>query len=185
VYFPISGMISTLAVSADGAEVEAVAVGREGIAGLPLVGQSDTSLFRVSVTLESKAFRMSFEHLTDLAGANDAIAARLDEYRLMTAAQVGRTLVCNSLHRIPQRSSRWLLAASQRTGRSVLPVTQDRISQLLGVRRPTVTDAIQGFVAKGFLEVVRGRIAIRNRAGLEEAACACLADELAQVTRSD
>jgi hypothetical protein len=44
---------------------------------------------------------------------------------------------------------------------------------MLGIRRITVTVSAGALQAKGLIRYVRGRIHIKNRRGLEKAACLC------------
>jgi CRP-like cAMP-binding protein len=179
IYFPVSGLVSALAVSVAGAEVEAATVGREGIVGFPLFGGLSVSPFRLSVTIEGAAFRVSHSELVRRMSPRPNFESRLDGFRLRFAAQIAQTLLCNSLHTIVQRCCRWLLSASDRTASPSLPITHERLAELLGVRRPTVSEAIRNLVDRGLLEAARSKILIRDRPGLQAAACPCFAEGVA------
>jgi Mn-dependent DtxR family transcriptional regulator len=53
------------------------------------------------------------------------------------------------------------------------PLTQEFLSQMLGVRRASVTLAAGALQKAGFIEYRRGRLKILDRAGLEQASCEC------------
>jgi hypothetical protein len=59
-------------------------------------------------------------------------------YKKSLLAQVQQTAACNALHNLEERLARWLLQAWDRTD-NCLPLTQDFISEMLAVRRTTVT----------------------------------------------
>jgi DNA-binding transcriptional regulator YhcF (GntR family) len=72
-----------------------------------------------------------------------------------------------------QRCARWLLMTHDRAGQDSFPLTQQFLSQMLGVRRATVNAATGILKKKGFIQFVRGRVTIIDRQGLESAACGC------------
>lgn len=176
IYFPVSGLISAMAVSLAGLAVEAASVGREGIVGLPLFGGLRVSPFRLSVTIEGEAFRISHADLVRRMSTRPTIESHLEGYRVRFGAQIAQTLLCNSLHTIVERCCRWLLGASDRSASLSLPITHIRLAELLGVRRSTVTVAIRELVDRGLIEAARGNISIRDRSALEAAACPCFAE---------
>jgi Crp-like helix-turn-helix domain len=54
-------------------------------------------------------------------------------------AQVQQTAACNALHDVQTRMCRWLLRMHDLGGVD-LPLTQEFLAQMLGVRRTSVTD---------------------------------------------
>jgi CRP-like cAMP-binding protein len=177
VYFPMTGLISALAVSSENTTVEAASVGREGIVGLPVFGRLPISSLRYSVTIASTALRVAYSELLGLAASQPLLQTRLDEYVRWFCEEVTRTLLCNTLHPVIPRCSRWLLGAAARASADRLSITHGQISELLGVRRPTVTDALRFLSGRGLIETVRGRIVVRDRAGLEAIACGCFTEQ--------
>jgi CRP-like cAMP-binding protein len=176
IYFPVSGLVSALAVSLAGSEVEATSVGREGVVGLPLFGGLSISPFRLTVTIAGEAFRISHSELLRRMSSRPIFESHFDGYRLLFAGQIARTLLCNSAHSIVERCCRWLLGASDRIASPSLSITHHRLSELLAVRRSTVTVAIRDLIDQGLLDTSRGRLLIRDRSGLEAAACPCFAE---------
>jgi CRP-like cAMP-binding protein len=87
--------------------------------------------------------------------------------------QVSRRLACAAVHPISARYSRWLLLTHDRMGDREFPLTQESLAQMLGVRRASVTTAAGALQEAGFIRYSRGRIAILDREGLENAACEC------------
>jgi len=77
----------------------------------------------------------------------------------------------NVTHTPEQRLAKWLLLARDRTIADDLPYTQESLARILGVRRPTVSEAAEALKDRGLIEYHRGNIRVSDRAGLEEAAC--------------
>jgi hypothetical protein len=71
------------------------------------------------------------------------------------------------------RLARWLLQTHDYAGNDVLDLTQDFVSEMMGVRRTTVTELAQTLQKEGLIRYSRGRVTILNRGGLEDRCCEC------------
>src|SRR5205814_5055352 len=111
--------------------------------------------------------------LKTIASQSDEISRLLLRYKEALSAQVQQTAACNALHSVEQRMARWLLQALDRCDDAELPVTQDFLSQMLGVRRTTVTILAQKFQFEGLIRYRRGRIIVADREALQTLACEC------------
>ncbi len=60
-----------------------------------------------------------------------------------------------------------------RSDRNVLPITQSLLAEILGVHRPTVTNAVREFESAGLIEQGRRQVTILDRPGLTKASCEC------------
>ena len=69
--------------------------------------------------------------------------------------------------------ARWLLMYHDRLERDEFEMTHEFMAHMLGVRRSTVSIAASTLQKAGVIRYQHGRIAIVDRAGLEEAACEC------------
>jgi CRP-like cAMP-binding protein len=87
--------------------------------------------------------------------------------------QVSRTAACNRFHTMDARLARWLLMTGDRLGANEFRLTQDFISNMLGVRREGVNKAAGVLQKKGLINYSRGRIKILDRVGLEAVSCEC------------
>ena len=87
--------------------------------------------------------------------------------------QTSQVAACNARHNLPERLARWLLMVRDRTDSDNLPMTQDFLSVMLGVRRSGVSVAASTLQAGGLIRVLRGQIMIQDHAGLAGAACDC------------
>ena len=77
------------------------------------------------------------------------------------------------LHSVAQRACRRLLMAHDRVGNTDFVLTQEQLSEMLGVRRQTVTAVATTLQAAEVIAYRRGVITILNRSGLEAASCEC------------
>ena len=94
-------------------------------------------------------------------------------YNEVLLAQVQQTAACNALHKMEARLARWLLQTRDRTQSDTLPLTQELLSEMLGVQRTTVNLVVKQLEHAGVILHRRGRIEIADRKGLEAAACEC------------
>jgi CRP-like cAMP-binding protein len=173
VYFPLSSVDSIVVTMEDGTIVEVATVGYEGMIGLPIFLGSDTMPTTTIVQIPGEAMRMDsmafFEASRNLAPLRDL----LELYTQSMFILVAQSTACNRAHTITQRCARWLLMTQDRVGREQFPLTQEFLSQMLGVRRATVNEVAGALQRAGLIEYHRGSITIRDRAGLEEQSCEC------------
>jgi len=102
-----------------------------------------------------------------------ALRALLGRYAVAVSAQMMQSVLCNSFHPIEQRLCRWLLMSHDRVGVDGLPLTQEFIAQMLGIRRPSVTVAAGQLQRAGLIRYRRGTITVLDRRSIETGACEC------------
>lgn len=66
-----------------------------------------------------------------------------------------------------------MLVCHDRSRSDDFPLTHEFIAEMLGVRRPCVTEAALSFQKKRLIQYSRGRITIMDRYRLEESCCEC------------
>jgi CRP-like cAMP-binding protein len=173
VYFPLSCVISLISVMQGGEVVETAMVGREGAVGA-FGGLGPWNAFtRAVVQLPGLATVIPVASFQAAVAQSDRIRNLVLRYKETLLAQVQQTAACNALHHLEERLARWLLQALDRTDGPNLPLTQELISQMLAVRRSTVTVIAGKLQEAGLIRYHRGRIEIVDRLKLEEAACEC------------
>jgi CRP-like cAMP-binding protein len=175
VYFPHEGMVSLLAVMADGESIETATVGSEGVVGANAGLGGGLSFTRAVVQAPLVAARISASHFRAAVGRSDRLKLLTAAYNEVLLAQVQQTAACNALHAIEARLARWLLQTRDRVDADMLPLTQEFLSQMLGVQRTTVNLAARQLQGAGTIILRRGRIIITDREGLEELSCECYA----------
>ncbi len=171
VYFIESGFISALTTLSDGQPLEVGLIGFEGVVGVSIVLGATHVHSEMMCQAGGSAYRMPAVTL------RDAAAPRLRDLLLRYAhvfhVQVAQTAACNAHHELGQRLARWLLGAHDRSGVAELPITQDWMAIMLGVRRSTVSIAASMLQRAGLIRYQHGHITILDRHGLENAACEC------------
>jgi hypothetical protein len=80
---------------------------------------------------------------------------------------------CNRMHSVMQRCARWLLATHDRVSGDEFFLTHLFLSQMVGVRRSSVTLAAESLRDAGAITYARGRIRVLDRARLRERSCDC------------
>ena len=95
------------------------------------------------------------------------------DVRQFILAQSQQSSACNGLHNIDQRLARWLLRLRDATGSNMLHVTQDLMSQMLGVRRTSVTVSASKFQDMGWISYTRGHLKVDRPDALEDLVCEC------------
>jgi CRP-like cAMP-binding protein len=173
VYFPLRGVVSLISVMQGGEVVDTATVGREGAIGA-FGGLGPWNAFsRAVVRLPGAAAVISVSHFQAAVGQSEHIRNLILRYKEALLGQVQQTGACNALHALEARLARWLLQTLDRTDDPNLPLTQEFISQMLAVRRSTVTVVAGKLQQAGLIRYHRGRIEIVDRLKLEEAACEC------------
>jgi CRP-like cAMP-binding protein len=173
-YFPETAVLSLVVVVADGAIVEAATVGNEGAAGLAaFLGDSGMST-RCLAQIAGEAQRIGVPALLRAVAASPRLSVVLRRYTQAFVNQLAQSVACNRLHTIDQRCARWLLMTHDRIdGGDSFDLTQQFLSDMLGVRREGVSGASHALQARGIIRYRRGHLTILDRPALERAACEC------------
>jgi CRP-like cAMP-binding protein len=160
-------------IDANGQSVATAIVGREGTVGsLSVLGPSPsaiTAIVRAAGTasrIRASRFHAAFNRSPAIRHAIQIhVSAMLTQFQLSAA--------CNALHPVEARMARWLLHLRDRIDLDVLPLTQEALSQILGVRRTTVNLLMRNLRASGAIRSERrGQIEV-DRSRLAAAACDC------------
>jgi CRP-like cAMP-binding protein len=173
VYFPLSGATAALATMDDGSVIEVATIGKEGMAGHTVLYAGRTSPHEIMVQIAGAALRMDAKVLEQEAKRESPLGQRLLRYNMANLMHISRSVACNGLHPIQQRCCRWLLITLDRMESDVLPLTQEFLGMMLGVRRVSVTQVLRALQDKGLVKNRRGKIEILDRKGLEQFSCEC------------
>lgn len=172
-YFVETGVVSKVTILRDGDPVEVGIVGSEGFVGLPIVFGAEHSPTEAVVQLAGSAIRIDAKHLRAAFLESEAIRGILLLYAQAMAVQVTQTAACNCRHEAQQRLARWLLMVDDKFSVSPLPLTQEYLGMMLGVRRQQVSLAAKKLQRAGLINYRHGQIEVSDRKGLEQAACEC------------
>jgi CRP-like cAMP-binding protein len=174
-YFVETGTISMLARLEEGGLMEVGLVGFEGMVGLPLVFGTGVSPLEALAQIPGRSLRVAAPVFRRALEESPAMMPLLLRYAQSFYAQVSQAAACNGIHNLEQRLARWLLMAHDRVEGDELPLTQEFIAQMLGVRRPGVTIVAGILQSAGLIRHRRGHVTILDRPGLESASCECYA----------
>jgi CRP-like cAMP-binding protein len=173
VYFPDSGVVSVVAVYANGNIIEMATIGREGCSGVQAILGAKRSSVQLLVQIPGSAAKMSRVAFTLAMQSMPSFRNVMDAYVQAFLEQVMVSVACNGAHSLKQRLARWLLMMRDRGDSDVLPITQDLLAEMLGVQRPTITNAAREFERAGLIERGRRQVTILDGQGLAEASCEC------------
>jgi CRP-like cAMP-binding protein len=173
VYFVNQGIVSWLATLEDGNTVEAGVIGNEGLAGVAILLGATSTPNQALCQAEVHASRISRADIVSEFRMNGQLNAKILRFVQSMFTQVAQTAACNRLHTLDQRLARWLLMTQDRTDGDRMPLTQEFLSRMLGVRRAGVSVAANSLKQAGLIDYHRGSIRIINREGVEQLSCEC------------
>ena len=173
VYFPEDCVISVVGVMTDGSAVETATVGLEGMVGLPVFLGVESTPAQAFCQIPGEALRLDTGTFQREVARGGELSATLSRYTQAHFTQVAQASACSRVHTMRQRCARWLLQTHDRVVGDEFPLTQRFLSQMLGVRRATVTEAARSLQHADLIAYIHGRVTIRDRRGLERAACEC------------
>jgi CRP-like cAMP-binding protein len=172
-YFPTAGLASWLALTTEGEMLELAAVGQDGVLGLPVVLQRDSSPHALVVQVPGAAFRIRADRLRAAVQRDATLRLALLRYADRAMAEIGQSAVCHHFHTILQRLCRWLLRAADRLRTDTFELTHEDLSLVLGVPRTGISRAVVELEDAGAVRARYGSLIILNRRRLELSACEC------------
>lgn len=173
VYFPETGIVSLLASVGESSLLEVGIVGSEGFIGLPVFLGVVKSNSRALVQGAGAALQMTAADFLAECESGGELPKLLRRYTHSLMTQISQSAACNRFHPIDARLARWLLMTADRMAANEFKITQEFLSNMLGVRREAVNKAAIIFQQKNLISYSRGKVAILDRAELETAACRC------------
>lgn len=171
-YFPTSGILSLMHVTADGVSAEAGVVANEGFFGVCAL-LSGAEPLRAIVRSPGHAYRIKLDLLREELKRSSRLEKIVLRYVCSLIAQLAQAAACNRRHSVGQQLCRWLLTSIDRLPSNEVITTQENIAHMLGVRREGVTEAARDLLKAGLIRSSRGRIAVLSRSRLEARACEC------------
>jgi CRP-like cAMP-binding protein len=173
-YFPTTAVVSLVARLESGETLDVGLVGRDGLAGTAVLPGIATTMFCDGlVSIPGAALKINSDVLRRELLANPVLFSAVGRFVQVLLVRTMQLSLCNAFHLVEQRCIRRLLVVGDLIGREEIPLTHESLAAMLGVRRPTVTGVLRSLLRAGLLDEQRGRIGIRDRAGLEAACCEC------------
>lgn len=173
VYFLNSGLVSTDVVTARGEQVEVGVVGREGLIGLPALLDHPQMSHMVCMQSAGSGYRIRSSTMRAEFLKPGLLQKLVHAFTYLQFVQISQSVLCNRMHEVEARLARWLLTSADRLESESLNLTQEFLSEMLGVQRSTVTVAAGELQRSGLILYSRGRIMITDRPGLVNRACEC------------
>src|SRR3984893_1071944 len=173
VYFPHSGTISFMLDTPNGQTVATSVIGHEGAVGMLSVLGPSRSPTTAVVRVAGIASQISASRFHAAFGQSSAIKHAVQTHTRALLMQLQHVAACNALHPVEARMARWLLHIRDRIDGKAISLTQEALSQLLGVRRTTVTLVVGKLRTSGAIRSDRRGLVEIDRPRIEEAACEC------------
>ena len=173
VFFPETAVISVVAVYENGGIIEMATIGREGCTGAQAVFGARVSPSRLLVQIPGVALRMPRDAFMRAMETMPSFKGVMHAYAQAFLEQVLVSVACNGSHNLSQRFARWLLMMRDRSDSDALQITQALLGDMLGVQRPTITNAAREFERRGLIERGRRQVTILDRVRLAKVACEC------------
>jgi CRP-like cAMP-binding protein len=173
VYFPTDSVVSLVVPLSTGETVETAMVGRDGVVGAAAALNGRLSLNRAIVQVGGGSLGCAAGPLKELLPGHPNIRSLLGAHEQALFAQAQQSAACNATHVIESRLCRWRLRAADLHGSDELPLTQEYIAQMLGVRRTSVTMVARTLQEAGMISDRRGHIKLLDVPALQESACEC------------
>ncbi len=174
VYFPEGALLSNIRLTREGQMTETGMTGYEGAAGLVEACASGETNTHTVVQVGGSAWRIPAADCRALAmkgGPFTEALFRVTEFQLTEARQ---SALCRSFHLAEARLARWLLESRDRSAaKETLPMTQEFLAAMLGVRRTTVTAFASELQQRDLIRYARGKIEFIDLDALEALACEC------------
>lgn len=174
VFFLRSGLCSIIRRTRDGQSAEVASIGNEGLVGVTAFFE-DAAMDNLETVMlvGGDADSMSINAFRREIGRHGSLDTVVSRYVKAFIATLMTSAACNALHPIDKRCARWILQAHDRLGSDEVPVTHEMLAAVLGVRRASVTVAATTLHRAGLIDYGHRRLHVRNREGLEAAACEC------------
>lgn len=174
VYFPCGAtLVSFLIDVEEGTAIETTLIGREGaVGGIVSHGQLP-AYSRIMVQFGGDFVTLALPLLEAAKLKSRTLDSLFARYADCMVAQIFQATACNAAHTIEQRACKWIDAALERTGTLEVPLTQERLSAMLGVGRSYISRVIGELKREDIVRVKRGKIIVSNRDALSRKACKC------------
>ena len=173
IHFVNRGLVCATKTMEDGRTVEIAAIGTEGTTEFVALLGMDRALVDMVVRIPGTAIRIRREAFMHEIENDKPLRQLMQDYVRFGLSEVARHIACNRLHHLDQRCCRWLLIAHDHALSDEFPLTHEDLAMMLGYQRAGVSIVMASLAKAGFFEHKRGKVIVRNRPGLEAAACEC------------
>ena len=173
IWFPVTALASLVIVLEDGSTVEAGAVGREGLVGVPILLGAEITPMQTLIQVPGEVIRVPAARVIEIHGRAGMMRMMFLRYVHFLFVMASQSAACNRRHPMDERLARWLLVSSDGIGSDRVAITHEFLAAMMGVRRSGVTETAQRLQGKGLIEYRRASVNVIDRKGLEAASCEC------------
>jgi CRP-like cAMP-binding protein len=174
-YFPQSGVVSLVVGFANGQFVEAGMFGRNSVICPGAALDGGIALNQAIGQVGGAGLAVEVSEIKRLVAQSETLRVAFVRHDQLVSAQVQQVAACNALHELEERLSRWLLQTRDLIKSDTLPLTQEFLSQMLGVQRSSVTLVARKLQEAGLINYRRGRIHVLEVEALRDSCCECYA----------
>jgi CRP-like cAMP-binding protein len=175
VYFLDDGVAALSVLSEEGKELMLSIAGDEGIVGERAIFKAGFFIIRCEMLTDGGGHRMPPEAFAEEFNRGERLHQLVLNRMEARITETAQTALCNQMHTMEQRLARWLLTLADRLHSEELHVTQEHMSNMVGVRRASITDAVRALSEAGLIDTGRGAVSILDRRKMEAQACECYA----------
>jgi CRP-like cAMP-binding protein len=173
VYLPHGGVVSMMVSLSEGQTVEVAMIGRDSLIGAAAVLDAGPALTDAIVVVPGTASVLKAADLRAVTDRSSVLRKHLARHEQALLVQAQQSAACNASHSVESRLSRLLLRARDLCDSEGLPLTQELLAQMIGVRRNAVSIVAHAFQQAGLVSYSRGHIEIRDIDGLRRTSCEC------------
>jgi CRP-like cAMP-binding protein len=171
--FPLTAVASTVTCMSNGDVIEAVTIGNEGVVGISAILGGGSGTFRSFIQVPGEGCLISADVFLRVVHERPEVRGFLLKYANVLINVISQSAACNRLHNVIQRCARWLLTTADRARSDEFQLIQELLAEMVGCRRPTVSDTAATLQHAGLIQYRRGEVRILDRAGLETISCEC------------
>jgi len=173
IYFPVTSIVAMVNVLQDGTSPEVAAIGNDGLIGTNLLLGTQSPTTKFIVQSAGFGYRIKADLIKKLFDSETEFRDLTLRYVHLLMSQSIQIAACNRYHNIDQQLCRFLLSCLDRWNSNRISLTHQRVADLLGVRRASISEASAKLADAGYIQYHRGCVTILDRAGLEKMVCEC------------
>jgi CRP-like cAMP-binding protein len=175
IYFPHGGSVSITVGLSEGQTIEVAMLGRDSVVGGGAALADGIAPADAVVLFPGTASMLEIAAFRAVAAASTAFRSLMTRHEQVLLAHAQQSLLCNTLHPVEARLARWLLRARDLSASEILPLTQEALAQMIGVRRNAISLVAHALQRAGIIHYTRGQIAIIDLPALQTTSCDCYA----------
>jgi CRP-like cAMP-binding protein len=175
VYFPHAGSVSVTVGLSEGQTIEVAMLGRDSVVGGGAALANGIATADAVVLFPGAASMLEIATFRAVAAASPRFRSLMIRHEQALLAHVQQSLLCNTHHPVEARLARWLLRARDLSDSEILPLTQEHLAQMMGVRRNAISLVAHALQRAGIIHYSRGQIEITDLNALAATSCSCYA----------